>query len=84
VAIPAEGGRVARHPLDEDMQALQGSSWRKFGHADRGTYEWLTSEPSLPVLETQLQVCTYGFSLFFSKYGQLLNQPHLCFSDLKT
>ncbi|XP_049643635.1 small integral membrane protein 28 [Suncus etruscus] len=37
------------------MQDLLGSSWRKFGHAGRGTYEWLTSEPSLPLLETQLQ-----------------------------
>ncbi|KAI5944375.1 small integral membrane protein 28 [Manis javanica] len=37
------------------MRGLTGSSWRKFGHAGRGTYEWLTSEPSLPLLETQLQ-----------------------------
>ncbi|XP_040821594.1 small integral membrane protein 28 [Ochotona curzoniae] len=37
------------------MRALLGSSWRKFGHAGRGTDEWLTSEPSLPLLETQLQ-----------------------------
>ncbi|MXQ87534.1 hypothetical protein E5288_WYG000108 [Bos mutus] len=37
------------------MRALLGSSWGKFGHAGRGTYEWLTSEPSLPLLETQLQ-----------------------------
>nr|XP_045015426.1 small integral membrane protein 28 [Jaculus jaculus] len=37
------------------MPGLLGSSWRKFGHAGRGTYEWLTSEPSLPLLETQLQ-----------------------------
>ncbi|XP_052606578.1 small integral membrane protein 28 [Peromyscus californicus insignis] len=37
------------------MRGLLGSSWRKFGHAGRGTYEWLTSEPSLPLLETQLQ-----------------------------
>ncbi|XP_037004704.2 small integral membrane protein 28 [Artibeus jamaicensis] len=37
------------------MQGLWGSSWRKFGHAGRGTYEWLTSEPSLPPQETQLQ-----------------------------
>ncbi|KAB0380741.1 small integral membrane protein 28 [Muntiacus reevesi] len=36
------------------MRALLGSSWR-FGHAGRGTYGWLTSEPSLPLLETQLQ-----------------------------
>lgn len=44
--------------LDKNMRQLQGSSWRKFGHAGRGTYEWLTSEPSLPFPETQLQVCT--------------------------
>ncbi|XP_053446587.1 small integral membrane protein 28 [Nycticebus coucang] len=37
------------------MRGLLGSSWRKFGHAGRGTHEWLTSEPSLPLLETQLQ-----------------------------
>ncbi|XP_055121617.1 small integral membrane protein 28 [Symphalangus syndactylus] len=37
------------------MRGLLGSSWKKFGHAGRGTYEWLTSEPSLPLLETQLQ-----------------------------
>ncbi|XP_029413991.1 small integral membrane protein 28 [Nannospalax galili] len=37
------------------MRRLLGSSWRKFGHAGRGSYEWLTSEPSLPLLETQLQ-----------------------------
>uniref|UniRef100_A0A8D1GUI4 Small integral membrane protein 28 n=2 Tax=Sus scrofa TaxID=9823 RepID=A0A8D1GUI4_PIG len=37
------------------MRGLLGSSWREFGHAGRGTYEWLTSEPSLPLPETQLQ-----------------------------
>ncbi|KAL6070738.1 hypothetical protein STEG23_010686 [Scotinomys teguina] len=37
------------------MRELLSSNWRKFGHAGRGTYEWLTSEPSLPLLETQLQ-----------------------------
>ncbi|XP_027257691.2 small integral membrane protein 28 [Cricetulus griseus] len=37
------------------MRGLLGSSWRKFGHAGRGTYEWLTSEPSLTLLEPQLQ-----------------------------
>ncbi|XP_045862313.1 small integral membrane protein 28 [Meles meles] len=37
------------------MRGLMASSWRKFGHAGRGTYEWLTSEPSLPLLEPQLQ-----------------------------
>ncbi|XP_051710257.2 small integral membrane protein 28 [Oryctolagus cuniculus] len=37
------------------MRGLLGSSWRKFGHAGRGTDEWLTSEPSLPLQETQLQ-----------------------------
>lgn len=41
--------------MDENMRGLLGSSWRKFGHAGRGTYEWLTSEPSLPLQETQLQ-----------------------------
>lgn len=43
------------HRSDENMRGLLGSSWRKFGHAGRGTYEWLTSEPSLPLPETQLQ-----------------------------
>ncbi|XP_030742710.1 small integral membrane protein 28 [Echinops telfairi] len=37
------------------MRGLLGSSWKKFGPAGRGTYEWLTSEPSLPLVETQLQ-----------------------------
>ncbi|XP_030784233.1 small integral membrane protein 28 [Rhinopithecus roxellana] len=37
------------------MRGLLGSSWKKFGHAGRETYEWLTSEPSPPLLETQLQ-----------------------------
>ncbi|XP_048210503.1 small integral membrane protein 28 [Perognathus longimembris pacificus] len=37
------------------MQELLGSSWRKFGHAGRGAYEWLPSEASLPLLDTQLQ-----------------------------
>ncbi|KAM9234709.1 LOW QUALITY PROTEIN: small integral membrane protein 28 [Dugong dugon] len=37
------------------MRRLLDSSWRKFGPAGRGTYEWLASEPSLPLLETQLQ-----------------------------
>ncbi|KAM7137008.1 small integral membrane protein 28 [Molossus nigricans] len=37
------------------MRGLQGSSWRQFGHAGRGTYEWITSEPSLPLQEAQLQ-----------------------------
>ncbi|XP_075780394.1 small integral membrane protein 28 [Pelodiscus sinensis] len=37
------------------MRWLLGGSWRKFGHADRGNYDWLTSEPGVPLLETQLQ-----------------------------
>ncbi|XP_038616362.1 small integral membrane protein 28 [Tachyglossus aculeatus] len=37
------------------MRWLLGSNWRKFEHADRETYDWLPSEPSLPLLETQLQ-----------------------------
>ncbi|XP_037374682.1 small integral membrane protein 28 [Talpa occidentalis] len=37
------------------MRGLLGSSWSKFGHAGRGTYEWLTSESSLPLLEAQLE-----------------------------
>ncbi|XP_042302751.1 small integral membrane protein 28 [Sceloporus undulatus] len=37
------------------MRWLLGSSWKKFGHADRGNYDWLTSEPGVPLLETQLQ-----------------------------
>ncbi|XP_069464181.1 small integral membrane protein 28 [Ambystoma mexicanum] len=41
--------------VNESMRWLLGSSWRKFGHAGRGTYDWLTSEPGLPLLGTQLQ-----------------------------
>lgn len=37
------------------MRGPLGSSWRKFGHAGRGTYEWQTSEPSLRLQEAQLQ-----------------------------
>ncbi|XP_078011673.1 small integral membrane protein 28 [Phascolarctos cinereus] len=37
------------------MRWLLGSSWRQFGPAGRGAHEWLTSEPSLPLLDTQLQ-----------------------------
>ncbi|XP_054826507.1 small integral membrane protein 28 [Eublepharis macularius] len=37
------------------MRWLLGSSWKKFGHADRGSYDWLTSEPGAPLPETQLQ-----------------------------
>lgn len=57
----------------KNMRGLLGSSWRKFGHAGRGTYEWLTSEPSLPLLETQLQVCISGFSHFFFTWSMLLS-----------
>ncbi|XP_078503180.1 small integral membrane protein 28 [Lissotriton helveticus] len=45
----------ADYRVNESMRWLLGSSWRKFGHAGRGTYEWLTSEAGLPLLETQLQ-----------------------------
>lgn len=64
------GSKVEGWPgrqLDENMRGLLGSSWKKFGHAGRETYEWLTSEPSPPLLETQLQVCTYDLSPFFPK-----------------
>lgn len=54
------------------MQEVLGSSWRKFGHAGRGTYEWLTSEPSLPLLETQLQ----GTRTFSSSQDEA--EPFLC------
>ncbi|XP_072186820.1 small integral membrane protein 28 [Excalfactoria chinensis] len=37
------------------MRLLLGSSWRKFGHADRGNYDWLNTEPGGPLLETELQ-----------------------------
>ncbi|XP_029799098.1 small integral membrane protein 28, partial [Suricata suricatta] len=53
LGIEAEGWPV--HRLDENTRGLMASSWREFGHAGRGTYEWLTSEPSLPLRETQLQ-----------------------------
>lgn len=37
------------------MRWLLGSNWKKLGHADRGNYDWLTSEADEPLLETQLQ-----------------------------
>ncbi|XP_030172977.1 small integral membrane protein 28 [Lynx canadensis] len=43
------------HQSDANLRGLMASSWRKYGHAGRGTHEWLTSESSLPLLETQLQ-----------------------------
>ncbi|XP_045398205.1 small integral membrane protein 28 [Lemur catta] len=54
------------------MRGLLGSSWRKFGHAGRGTHEWLTSEPSLPLLETQLQ----GTQRLSSSHEDV--EPFLC------
>lgn len=54
-----QGGRTkTEYQVNESMRWLLGSSWRKFGHADRGNYDWLTSEPGVPLLETQLQVST--------------------------
>lgn len=52
------GGTKAEERVDESMRWLLGSSWRKFGHADRGNYDWLNTEPGGPLLETELQVCT--------------------------
>ncbi|XP_059582021.1 small integral membrane protein 28 [Alligator mississippiensis] len=43
------------YQVNESMRWLLGSSWRKYGHADRGNYNWLTSEPGVTLLETQLQ-----------------------------
>ncbi|KAM4866560.1 small integral membrane protein 28 isoform 1-T2 [Thomomys bottae] len=63
---------MLRAQLDENMQELLGSSWRKFGHAGRGTYEWLPSEASSPLLETQLQG-TQGMSS-----SQADAEPFLC------
>ncbi|XP_052530972.1 small integral membrane protein 28 [Tympanuchus pallidicinctus] len=37
------------------MKQLLDSSWKKFGHADRGNYDWLNTEPGGPLLETELQ-----------------------------
>ncbi|NXQ58267.1 SIM28 protein, partial [Anthoscopus minutus] len=37
------------------MRWLLGSSLKNFGHADRGNYDWLNSEPGGPLLETELQ-----------------------------
>ncbi|NWT08994.1 SIM28 protein, partial [Vireo altiloquus] len=37
------------------MRWLLGSSSKNFGHADRGNYDWLNSEPGGPLLETELQ-----------------------------
>ncbi|XP_042750492.1 small integral membrane protein 28 [Lagopus leucura] len=37
------------------MRQLLDSSWKKFGHADRGNYDWLNTEPGGPLLETELQ-----------------------------
>ncbi|XP_068135598.1 small integral membrane protein 28 [Hyperolius riggenbachi] len=56
------------------MRWLLDSSWSKFGHAGRGSYEWMTSEPGLPLDETKLQ----------SKHSNEINstkedlQPFLC------
>lgn len=52
------GGTKTEDQVNESMRWLLGSSWRKFGHADRGNYDWLNSEPGGPLLETELQVCT--------------------------
>ncbi|KAM6185233.1 small integral membrane protein 28 [Rhynchocyon petersi] len=46
---------VVRDQPSKSMRGLLGSSWGKFGPAGRGTYEWLTSEPSLQLRDTQLQ-----------------------------
>ncbi|NXG95746.1 SIM28 protein, partial [Loxia leucoptera] len=37
------------------MRWLLGSSLGNFGHADRGNYDWLNSEPGGQLLETELQ-----------------------------
>ncbi|NXO61636.1 SIM28 protein, partial [Phainopepla nitens] len=37
------------------MRRLLGSNLKNFGHADRGSYDWLNSEPGGPLLETELQ-----------------------------
>lgn len=55
------------------MRWLLGSNWRKFGHADRGNYDWLDNEPGGPLLETELQVCT--LLLVFVAYPLTL---HVC------
>ncbi|XP_044914598.1 small integral membrane protein 28, partial [Felis catus] len=52
------GSEVEGWPVrqsDANLRGLMASSWRKYGHAGRGTHEWLTSESSLPLPETQLQ-----------------------------
>ncbi|KAG8444422.1 hypothetical protein GDO86_009560 [Hymenochirus boettgeri] len=56
------------------MRWLLGSSWSKFGHAGRGTYDWMTSEPGIPVVDTQLQ--TKHPNEFSSTKEDL--QPFLC------
>ncbi|XP_023567967.1 small integral membrane protein 28-like [Octodon degus] len=58
------------------MRGLLGSSWRQFGHAGRGTYEWLTSEPSVPLLETQLQDEEQGAQRTSSSQADA--EPFLC------
>lgn len=52
------GGTKAEDQVNESMRWLLGSSLKNFGHADRGNYDWLNSEPGGPLLETELQVCT--------------------------
>ncbi|NXR28464.1 SIM28 protein, partial [Cinclus mexicanus] len=37
------------------MRWLLGSGLKNFGHADRGSYDWLNSEPGGALLETELQ-----------------------------
>lgn len=73
--LGSEGEGWLAHQSGENMRELMGSSWKKFGHAGRGTYEWLTSEPSLPLPETHLQVCTYDLCLFFPKVSLLALKP---------
>ncbi|XP_069829846.1 small integral membrane protein 28 [Dendropsophus ebraccatus] len=56
------------------MRWLLDSSWSKFGHAGRGTYEWMTSEPAVPLVETKLQ--TKHHNQISSTKEDL--QPFLC------
>lgn len=52
-----EQGTTNPHIHESMRWLLDSGSWKKFGHADRGNYDWLTSEPGVPLVETELQVC---------------------------
>ncbi|KYO19081.1 brefeldin A-inhibited guanine nucleotide-exchange protein 3 isoform B [Alligator mississippiensis] len=55
IRIPREKESKDKETEAQSIADTCPSSWRKYGHADRGNYNWLTSEPGVTLLETQLQ-----------------------------